>query len=222
MQISIDGPAGAGKSTVSKELASRLNIIYIDTGAMYRALTWKAYNSKISVEDEDSLTDLAKSTEISFITNPAGQRIFCDGIDITEVIRDPIINDLVAKVAYHPRVREIMVRKQKDYSIDRSIIMDGRDIGELVLPHADFKFFLTASIDVRSNRRYQEMTAKGYEVDLLSLKEMISVRDNWDSTRSVGALKILDDSIVIDTSDLSEEEVLEKMIRIIKEGSRAL
>lgn len=218
MKIAIDGPAGAGKSTVAKLLAQKLGIIYIDTGAMYRALTLKALRLGVNLDDIKSLTDLAKNISISFKNLGEQQYIYCDGENVTEEIRIPEVNNNVSKIAAYTAIREIMVKQQQEMAKSSSVVMDGRDIGECVLPDADFKFFLTASIEERAKRRSLELKKQGYDINLEEVKKDLISRDTNDSNREVGALKILDDSIVIDTSDKTITEVLDSMISIINQG----
>ncbi|NLV21398.1 MAG: (d)CMP kinase [Syntrophomonadaceae bacterium] len=217
MQIAIDGPAGAGKSTVARLIAERLGFIYIDTGAMYRALTWKALACEIDLQDEEKLYELARSTDIYFAKLADQQKVICDGIDVSEAIRSPLINAHVSVVAAQPRVRNVMVKKQQDMACRANVVMDGRDIGEQVLPEADFKFYITASLDERARRRILEMEKQGFAIDEKSVRQQIEKRDRMDQERELGALKILDDAIVIDTSSLSIDEVLNRMLAVIGE-----
>ena len=222
MNIAIDGPAGAGKSTLARALARKLGFLYIDTGAMYRALTWKALQKGLDLCDASALSALASSTDIHFETKAGIQWLNCDGMDVTQVIRSPEVSAAVSKTASHSAVREIMVRKQQLMAQTSNVIMDGRDIGEIVLPDAEFKFFLTASLDERAQRRALEMKSQGYQINDKSIKKDIQNRDRMDSERNVGALKILADSIVIDTGQLGVDEVLEQILSIIGEGYNAL
>ncbi len=217
MQIAIDGPAGAGKSTVARLIAEKLGFIYIDTGAMYRALTWKALTQNLDLQDDEKLYELACHTEIGFIQQAGQQRVFCDGVDISEAIRSPQINANVSVVAARPRVRAVMVKKQQDMAQMNNVVMDGRDIGEQVLPQADFKFYVTASIEERTCRRMLDLEKQGFSQDEKSVRQQIVERDRMDQERATGALKILDDAMVIDTSSLRIDEVLEHMLAIIGE-----
>jgi cytidylate kinase len=218
MKIAIDGPAGAGKSTLAQALARKLGFLYIDTGAMYRALTWKALQNNIGLGDGRALAALASATELYFETRDGVQRLYCDGEDVTEVIRSPHVSAEVSKIASFPEVRSIMVHKQQLLAQTRDVIMDGRDIGELVLPDADFKFYLTASLEERSHRRSLEMIKQGYEINEKSIQQDIQKRDQMDSQRNVGALKILPDSIVIDTSQRSADGVLTQILAMVRQG----
>ena len=217
MKIAIDGPAGAGKSTVARMVANKMGFVYIDTGAMYRALTWKALQQGIDLHHSQALKDLAQATDISFTKAADTQRVICDGEDVSEAIRSPRINSTVSTVAADPMVREIMVEKQQILARVSCVVMDGRDIGETVLPDADYKFFITASLEERAHRRLLELEAQGFTTGLEELRKDIANRDQMDCERPVGALKILSDAIVIDTSFLSIDESLRKILDIIGE-----
>lgn len=217
MKIAIDGPAGAGKSTIARMIAKKLGFVYIDTGAMYRALTWKALQQGIDIYNSQGLKELAQATEISFQQTPDMQKVLCDGKDISDVIRSPQVNATVSIVAADARVREIMVKKQQVLAQVSSVVMDGRDIGEQVLPDADYKFFITASLEERARRRMLELEAQGYTTELKELQKDLSRRDQMDRERPVGALKVLPDAILIDTSGLSIEACLQKILDMIGE-----
>ena len=218
MKIAIDGPAGAGKSTLARALASRLGYIYIDTGAMYRALAWKALQAGLDLNDATALSTLAAGLDLTFDKQEGEQRLICQGEDITGIIRSPQISAVVSQVAAHPQVRNIMVRKQQQMASAGRVVMDGRDIGEQVLPDADFKFFVTADLQERVQRRLREMESRGYQVDSEAILQDMRNRDLMDSARSVGALKILPDSIVIDTSAYNADEVLAQILFLIGEA----
>ncbi len=216
MKIAIDGPAGAGKSTIARTLSRELGFIYIDTGAMYRALTLKALMNNISIEDSEALCELAQIIDIHFEYNFNEQKLICEAEDLTDLIRSPQVSAAVSTVASFPEIREIMVKRQQEMARNHSVVMDGRDIGECVLPDADYKFYLTASIEERSRRRLEELQSAGYKADMDATKKEILVRDMKDTQRQTGALKILDDSIVIDTSDLTTTQVLGRILSIIR------
>ena len=217
MKIAIDGPAGAGKSTVARKLAQELGFVYIDTGAIYRALTWKALQKKVDPENAEALYELANSIRIHFEYHSGRQKVICDGEDLTTAIRLPEVSAMVSIVASHPAIRKIMVKQQQEMARSISVVMDGRDIGECVLPDADYKFFLTASIKERANRRAAELKDSGFTINYETILQDITQRDKRDSEREVGSLKILAESIVIDSSNLSIEQVLQKMLAIIRE-----
>jgi cytidylate kinase len=216
MKIAIDGPAGAGKSTIARILAAKLGVLYIDTGAMYRALALKALKTTINLHDPQDLLELALHTHIHFELNDQQQKVICDGRDVTEAIRSPEVSAVVSQVAVHPAVRKQMVIMQRDMARNHSVIMDGRDIGECVLPDADYKFYVTASLEERTKRRIKELQANGYEVDEERVKREIMQRDHQDSHREVGALKLLPDSILIDTSALTVDQAVTKIMKIIQ------
>lgn len=222
MQIAIDGPAGAGKSTIAKELAQKLGFVYIDTGALYRSLTWQAIQKGISPADIVSLEKLANNNNIYFKQENGTQRVICNGKDITEDIRHPEVTALVSQISAHTRIREIMVKKQQEMADALDVVMDGRDIGECVLPKADYKFFLTANLEERLKRRLKELQSKGFQINEAELKQEIINRDAIDSSREFGSLKMLEDSIVIDSSNFSIAELLNKILSFIREDKNAI
>lgn len=222
MKIAIDGPAGAGKSTLARQIAEKLGILYIDTGAMYRALTWKALASNINLRDKATLYELAVATEISLVYEDGQLRVYCDRQDVTEAIRTPEVSRWVPVVAVDEGVRKVMVEKQREIARKTSVVMDGRDIGLCVLPDADFKFYLTANLEERARRRAKEMVKKGYKVNFEEIKAEIWERDKLDSEREIGPLKVLPDSIVIDTSYLTAEEVVDRVLSLITEENDAV
>ncbi|AGX05312.1 MULTISPECIES: (d)CMP kinase [Bacillaceae] len=217
ISIAIDGPAAAGKSTVAKIAAEKLSYIYIDTGAMYRALTYKAIEAGADLENEDKLMDILTGIQIDLLPGEQGQIILVDGENVTEVIRTAAVTNSVSIAAKHRKVREEMVRRQKAFSIGGGVVMDGRDIGTHVLPHAEVKVFLLASVDERAMRRHQENIKKGYPSDLEQLKTDIAYRDKLDSEREVAPLKKADDAVVIDTTSLAIPEVVEKIMLLAEE-----
>ncbi|ERM91855.1 cytidylate kinase [Caldanaerobacter subterraneus subsp. yonseiensis KB-1] len=216
VKIAIDGPAGAGKSTVAKKLAKLLGFTYIDTGAMYRAITLKVLRENISLEDEERIIEAARKSDISL----DGERVFLDGEDVSEEIRKPIISEKVSVVSQIPEVREILVKKQRKIAEGKNVVMDGRDIGTVVLPDAQFKFFLTASLEERARRRYEELKNKGTEVKYEEVLEEIKKRDSLDSGRKTSPLTIPEGAILIDTTDLTEEEVVERVYEAIRKNTK--
>ncbi len=217
--VAIDGPAGAGKSTVARLIAEELNLLYIDTGAMYRALTLKALQQGVDLADGQSLTELAETTEICLASEP-GQilKVFCDAQDVTDQIRTSEVSRYVAQVSQFPGVRDHMLRLQRLVGQSGGMVMDGRDIGSRVFPEANFKFYITASDPVRVWRRQQEMRAKGFDPDPAELEKEMIERDLTDRNREVGPLIQVPDAVVIDTTELSIEEVVGKMLEIINGG----
>lgn len=217
ISIAIDGPAAAGKSTVAKIVAEKLSYIYIDTGAMYRALTYKAILNNSNLEDEHKLMKILDETIIELLPGKHGQFIFLDGKDVTNEIRTSEVTNSVSIVAKHKLVREEMVRRQQSFAINGGVVMDGRDIGTHVLPNAEVKIFLLASVEERAIRRHYENVQKGFSSDLEKLKEEISLRDKLDSEREVAPLKKSKDAVEIDTTALSIEQVVEKIMNLANE-----
>lgn len=214
LTIAVDGPAGSGKSTISKKIAKKLNIVYIDTGAMYRALTLKILRNNISLYDKTELCKTLQNTSIDFRDN----HIFLDGEKVDEEIRDNKISTNVSDVAKIKEVREKLVEIQRDIARNKSVIMDGRDIGSFVLPDANYKFYITASIEERGYRRYKELKEKGYNANLNIIIDEIRERDRIDSTREFAPLVKCADAIEIDTTDKTIEEVVTEMLEIVSRG----
>ena len=217
IRIAIDGPAAAGKSTVAKLIADDLNFVYIDTGAMYRALTLKVLNNKINLNDEKSITSLLKDTKIDFKAIKDGQLVFLDGIDVTNEIRSTEVSQSVSYIAQLAEVRKQLVVRQQLLSENHSVVMDGRDIGTTVLPDAEIKVFLIASVEERAQRRHDENIKKGFESDLALLKKEIADRDHRDETRKESPLVQAEDAISIDTTSLTIEEVVNKITKLVKD-----
>ncbi|HHY96794.1 MAG TPA: (d)CMP kinase [Acholeplasma sp.] len=209
-QVAIDGPAGSGKSTISKLIADRLQMIHIDTGAMYRAVTLLAIEKKINLYDENAYQFL-ESVNISYRDN----KIYIDDRDVTEEIRSKEVTNNVSLVSSFPYVRKQLVEIQKKAAENGRIIMDGRDIGTVVLPNADVKIFLTANVEERAKRRQKEKMLKGHHIQLEKLVEEITIRDTKDSTRKESPLKKAKDAIEIDTTNLTVDETVDKIIGLI-------
>ncbi len=214
--VAIDGPAGSGKSTVSKLVAQKLNLLYIDTGAMYRALTLKAMRRGVDLKDEGALTSLAKSTEIDLRDASGGLKVFLDGEDVSDLIRTPELTNNVKFIARVPGVRFEMVASQRAIGNRASAVLEGRDIGTVVFPDAKYKFYLDADVEERSRRRHKELLESGQKASIGDIKNDVINRDESDMKRDVGALKKAQDAIIIDTTDLSIEGVLEKLLSYIK------
>ena len=217
LSIAIDGPAAAGKSTVAKIVAEKLSYIYIDTGAMYRSLTYKAIVNHVNLEDEASLLDTLLSTTIDLQPSEKGQIVYLDNKDVTDEIRSAEVTNSVSYVAKHEKVRKEMVRRQQAFAVGGGVVMDGRDIGTHVLPNAEVKVFLLASVEERAVRRHNENMQKGYPSDLEQLKVEIARRDKIDSEREVAPLKKADDAIEIDTTSLTIPDVVEKIMALVLE-----
>lgn len=214
--VAIDGPAGAGKSTIAKAVAERLGYAYIDTGAMYRSVTWKFLQLGWDFSEE-KLVDLAHTMVIEFRPEAKVNRVFVDGAEVTEAIRTPQVTKLVSKVAAIGGVRAAMVVQQRRMGEAGGVLMDGRDIGTVVFPQAELKIFLTASVEERARRRYAEMVAKGQGVDLQQLQAEIADRDRQDSERAISPLKQAEDALLLDTSNMSIEEVTAKITALVQE-----
>jgi CMP/dCMP kinase len=217
LSIAIDGPAAAGKSTVAKIVAEQLSYIYIDTGAMYRALTYKALKKGLDIENEQSLIDMLLTSKIELFPSEKGQLVFLDGQEVTEAIRTAEVTNSVSIVSKHRKVREEMVRRQQQFAVNGGVVMDGRDIGTYVLPNAEVKVFLLASVEERAARRHTENIQRGYDSDLETLKKEIAARDKIDSEREVAPLVKSKDAVEIDTTSLSIEEVAGRIMSLVKE-----
>ncbi len=217
LSIAIDGPAAAGKSTVAKIIAEHYAYIYIDTGAMYRALTYKAIQANINLHDEDTVADILSDIHIELKPNEEGQIVLVNGEDVTEVIRTNEVTNQVSIVAMHPKVRREMLVRQRQLAADGGVVMDGRDIGTHVLPNAELKIFLKASVEERALRRYEENKQKGFDTDLDKLKQEIANRDKLDSEREIAPLKKAEDAIEIDTTSLTIDGVVRKIEDYIEE-----
>ncbi|HHT7172814.1 TPA: (d)CMP kinase [Bacillus cereus] len=215
ISIAIDGPAAAGKSTVAKVVAKKLSYVYIDTGAMYRTITYAALEQKVDIENEEQLMEVVKNVSIEFQQGENTQLVFLNGQDVSEVIRTPEVTNRVSIVAKHRLVREEMVRRQQELAEKGGVVMDGRDIGTHVLPDAEVKIFMLASVEERAERRHLENMNKGFDSNLEQLKEEIAQRDKLDSEREVSPLKKADDALELDTTSLSIEEVVQKIMGIV-------
>ncbi|WP_091579602.1 (d)CMP kinase [Alteribacillus bidgolensis] len=217
INIAIDGPAGAGKSTVSRKVASELGYIYIDTGAMYRALAWKAIHSNVDIQDGQVLSSMLESTNLQLTYAIDGNRIFVDDNEVTDDIRSSEVTASVSAVSAHAGVREKMVKKQQDLASSKGAVLDGRDIGTTVLPQAELKVFLTASVEERAKRRHFENVEKGRSSDLQMIMNDIQLRDDKDSTRKISPLIKAEDAVEIDTTSLSADEVAESICSLALE-----
>ena len=212
IQIAIDGPASSGKSTVAKIIAKDFGYIYLDTGAMYRAATYIALQHQINPEESSQLLDLLDQYPISFGRSEDGEQlVYVGDVDVSHPIRENTVTNAVSAFAAIPAIREKLVALQQEIAQQGGIVMDGRDIGTVVLPKAELKIFLVASVDERAERRYKENLSKGIETDLETLKEEIAARDYKDSHRETSPLKQAEDAIYLDTTGLTILEVVEKI-----------
>src|SRR5579862_1438190 len=207
--IAIDGPVGSGKSTLARRVAEMLGYVYVDTGAMYRALALKALRHKLSSAEPDAhaLVDLAQDTRIDLRAEEAGQRVFLDGEDVTLEIRTPEVSQAASKIAVNPGVRQVLVAEQRRAGQQGGVVMEGRDIGSVVFPDAQLKIFLTASPDVRAERRWREHQQRGDKVDLAATLEEVRERDRRDVERKTSPLKRADDAVLVDSSSMDITEV---------------
>ena len=217
MIIAIDGPAGAGKSTVARILAKKLGFLYIDTGAMYRALTLKALENNVAINDELEIIQLAQGVKLDLQNNPDGSlTVMLDGKDVSLAIRQGRITQFVSDVAKIKEVREVLVKMQREFGQRGNCVLDGRDIGTVVFPNAAKKFFIDASPEVRIQRRFKELIGLGQSIAQQAVAEDLANRDKIDSTRQASPLRQAPDAIYIDTTNLSIEQVVEKMFNLCK------
>lgn len=216
IKIALDGPSGSGKSTVAKALSKKLDILYLDTGAMYRATALKAIKLGVDTFDEKKVLEFIDDIDLKIEYKNGSQITILDGENVSEKIREPQVSMAASNISSLKCVRLKMVEMQRKIASERSCVLDGRDIGSFVLPDADYKFFITASVDVRAARRYKELTDKGHTVDLDELKKEIEQRDYNDSHRDFAPLVKAEDAIVIDTSDLTIAQVTEKILSNVK------
>jgi cytidylate kinase len=217
--ITVDGPAGSGKSTVSRLLAERLSCAYLDTGALYRAVALKALREGIDTGDVAGLEALCGRTRVTLRGGPGGQtRVFVDDEDVTLLIRTPEVSMLASKVSAVAAVRQALLPIQRKAAADSGVVAEGRDMGTVVFPDAPFKFFLTASIEERSRRRYLELVEKDQDISVDNVREEVTRRDRQDSDRQVAPLRAAEGAIVIDSTNLGIAEVIEKMLKIIRAG----
>ena len=217
--VAIDGPAGAGKSTIAKLVAEKLGYAYIDTGAMYRSVDWKFLQTGKDF-DEALISTLAKTMVIEFKPEASVNRVFVDGAEVTDAIRSAEVTANVSRVAAIGAVREAMVAQQRRMGESGGVLMDGRDIGTVVFPNAQLKIFLTATVEERAMRRYKELIAKGQQVVLAQLKEDIASRDKQDSERAISPLRQAEDALLLDTSDMNIEQVTAKILQLVEDHAQ--
>lgn len=217
INIAIDGPAGAGKSTIAKKVAAEKNYIYVDTGAMYRAMALYLLRSGIDREDAAAISAVCGKPEITIEYRDGIQVVLLDGENVNEFLRTPRVSDMASRSSANPDVRAKLLELQKDLARRENVVMDGRDIGTVVLPDAQVKIFLTASVDVRADRRYRELIEKGEKADLDEIRAQIKERDERDMNRPISPLKQAEDAVLVDTSDMTIDEVVAAIMRIIEE-----
>ena len=215
--IAIDGPAGAGKSTIAKQLAKELSFIYVDTGAMYRSMALYFMRNGIAKEDEAAISDACKTVEVSIAYENGEQQVLLNGENVSKEIRKEEVGKMASATSVYKEVRTKLVELQQKLAADKDVIMDGRDIGTCVLPNAQVKIYLTASVETRAERRYQELQEKGAACDLEVIKIDIADRDYQDMHREISPLKQAEDAILVDSSDMGIEEVVETIKNIYRE-----
>lgn len=216
LTIAIDGPSGAGKSTVGRSLANRLGYLYIDTGAMYRAVALRAKEKGLGTENEEVFHPWASSLHITFVTKGEEIHVLCDGEDVTEGIRSPEISRLASDISKRKGVRDALVQLQREMGREGGVVLEGRDIGTVVFPDADVKFYLDAEIGERARRRFNELLEKGRKVDFRETLEEVRQRDHNDIHRILSPLRKADNAVLIDSTHRSVEEVVEEMVRIVE------
>lgn len=217
-QIAIDGPAGAGKSTIAKLLAERKGFIYVDTGAMYRGLAWYFLTKGIQPDDEEAVTKACEEVKIDIAYENGKQQIYVNDKNITDHLREEAVGNMASKSSAVPAVRARLLELQRDLARREDVVMDGRDIGTSVLPDADVKIFLTASVDTRAGRRYNELLGKGESCDYAQIAADIEERDRRDMTREISPLCRAEDAELIDSSEMTIEEVVEKIESFCRES----
>jgi cytidylate kinase len=216
INIAIDGPAGAGKSTIARRVAAALGFVYVDTGAMYRAVTWRVLQQGVSPLDERRVVDVAHSLRLELKPGPEGQLVFVNGEDATGYIRSPEVTGNVSEVAKIREVRALLVAKQKEMTAAKGVVMDGRDIGTHVLPGAEVKVFLTASPRVRAERRFKEMQGSDSGMTIEQLEQEITRRDRIDEEREVSPLVRASDAVLVDSTSMTIDDVVERILELCK------
>lgn len=215
--VAIDGPAGAGKSTIAKLVAKEMGFIYVDTGAMYRAIALNMLRKEIAPEDESAIADACRNISVEIKYDNGAQQVWLNGENVTTVIRDEAVGNMASATSVYPCVRTKLLSLQQDLAAKENVIMDGRDIGTCVLPNAQVKIYLTASVETRANRRYKELLDKHVECDLQEIMKDIEDRDYRDMHREIAPLKQAEDAILVDSSDMSIDEVVNCIVGHCKE-----
>ena len=215
--IAIDGPAGAGKSSISKVVANELGYLYIDTGAMYRGVTWAVLDSHVNVNNQNDVESLLPSLDLTLEPTANACKVFVKGQDVTDLIRQQQINENVSTIASYKGVREYLVERQQAMAAVGGVILDGRDIGSVVLPKAELKIYLTASVDARAKRRWLEVQGTSNEQSLEDIKKNVESRDEMDKNRDESPLVCVEDAIVVDSSNMTFDETVEHILHLVQE-----
>ena len=215
--IAIDGPAGAGKSSISKVVANELGYLYIDTGAMYRGVTWAVLDSHVDVNDQKEVEALLPSLDLTLEPTASACKVFVKGQDVTNLIRQQQINENVSTIASYKGVREYLVERQQAMAAIGGVILDGRDIGSVVLPDAELKIYLTASVDARAKRRWLEVQGTSNEQPLEDIKKNVESRDEMDKNRDESPLVCVEDAIIVDSSNMTFDETVEHILHLVQE-----
>ena len=215
--IAIDGPAGAGKSSISKVVANELGYLYIDTGAMYRGVTWAVLDSHVDVKNQKDVEALLPSLDLTLEPTASACKVFVKGQDVTNLIRQQQINENVSTIASYKGVREYLVERQQAMAAVGGVILDGRDIGSVVLPNAELKIYLTASVDARAKRRWLEVQGTSNEQPLEDIKKNVESRDEMDKNRDESPLVCVEDAIIVDSSNMTFEETVEHILHLVQE-----
>ena len=215
--IAIDGPAGAGKSSISKVVANELGYLYIDTGAMYRGVTWAVLDSHVDVKNQNDVEALLPTLDLTLEPTASACKVFVKGQDVTDLIRQQQINENVSTIASYKGVREYLVERQQAMAAIGGVILDGRDIGSVVLPYAELKIYLTASVDARAKRRWLEVQGTSNEQPLEDIKKNVESRDEMDKNRDESPLVCVEDAIVVDSSNMTFEETVEHILHLVQE-----
>ena len=213
ISIAIDGPAASGKSTTARLVAQSLNYLHIDTGAMYRAITLKVLDGRMDINDRQTIEEVAHSTAIRLIGENGGNKVLLDGVDVTRRIRKPNVTQAVSTISSYRGVREVMVREQQRMALQGGVVLEGRDIGTVVLPNAELKIFMSASVEERARRRKKDLAQDGIEADEKELARQIEARDRSDSMRETSPLRRAEDAIDLDTSDMTVEAQVDFIVR---------
>ena len=217
MVVAIDGPAGSGKSTVAKMVALQLGFSLVDTGAIYRCVALAAQRKSLDLSDGGPIGQLASAIKIRFVTSGSGQRVFLDDEDVSELIREPEISQAASQVSAHPQVRKALLETQRELGRDGGVVLEGRDIGTVVFPDAEVKVFLVAPDEVRAQRRFDELQARGKKVSFEETLEEMQLRDRRDASRATAPLKPAQDAIIVETGTLSIQEVTARIIELVRQ-----